>query len=168
MVGGETNGHDDEVDLIIDAWSRRLPDVDLTPLDVMSRLRRVSNRLGRLRASAFSGAGLAVWEFDVLAALRREEPPHELSPAQLIEATMIGSAAMTNRLDNLTRRGLVERRPNPRDGRSVLVRLTAEGATRVDDAMTRLARREAEELSGLSREEQAALARLLRRLAHDE
>ncbi len=156
---------DDEVDLIIDAWSRRLPDVDLTPLDVMSRLRRVSNRLGRLRANAFSGAWLAVWEFDVLAALRREEPPHELSPAQLIEATMIGSAAMTNRLDNLTRRGLVERRPNPRDGRSVLVRLTPEGATHVDDAMRRLAEREAEELRGLTREEQATLARLLRRLA---
>lgn len=161
----ERSDRDDEVDLIIDAWSRRLPGVDLTPLDVMSRLRRVSNRLGRLRATAFSGAGLAVWEFDVLAALRREEPPHELNPAQLIEATMIGSAAMTNRLDNLSRRGLVERRPNPRDGRSVLVRLTPDGATRVDDAMRRLAEREAEELRGLSREEQATLAGLLRRLA---
>jgi DNA-binding MarR family transcriptional regulator len=156
---------DDEVDLIIDAWSRRLPDVDLTPLDVMSRLRRVANRLGRLRESAFSGAGLAAWEFDVLAALRREEPPHELSPAQLIEATMIGSAAMTNRLDKLSLRGLVERMPNPRDRRSVLVRLTADGATRVDDAMRRLAHREAEELRSLTREEQATLARLLRRLA---
>jgi DNA-binding MarR family transcriptional regulator len=164
----ERSGRDDEVDLIIDAWSRRLPDVDLTPLDVMSRLRRVANRLARLRATAFSGAGLASWEFDVLAVLRREEPPHELSPAQLIGATMIGSAAMTNRLDNLSRRGLVERRPNPRDGRSVLVRLTPEGGTRVDDAMTRLARHEAEELRGLSREEQATLARLLRRLAHEE
>jgi DNA-binding MarR family transcriptional regulator len=165
MVGGETNGHDDEVDLIIDAWSRRLPDVDLTPLDVMSRLRRVANRLARLRATAFGGAGLAAWEFDVLAALRREEPPHELSPAQLIGATMIGSAAMTNRLDKLSLRGLVERMPNPRDRRSVLVRLTADGATRVDDAMRRLAHREAEELRGLTREEQATLARLLRRLA---
>lgn len=161
------NERDDEVDLLIDAWSRRLPDVDLTPLDVMSRLRRVSNRLARLRASAFSGAGLAAWEFDVLAALRREEAPHELSPAQLIAATMIGSGAMTNRLDNLSRRGLVERRPNPRDGRSVLVRLTADGATRVDDAMRRLAHREAEALHGLTHEEQATLARLLRRLAQD-
>lgn len=158
---------DDEVDLIIDAWSRRLPEVDLTPLDVMSRLRRVSNRLGRLRASAFEGAGLAVWEFDVLAALGRAEPPYELSPAQLIEATMIGSAAMTNRLDNLSRRGLIERRPNPRDGRSVLVRLTVDGGQRADDAMRRLAEREAEELRGLSREEQATLAGLLRRLAKD-
>ncbi|KQQ92762.1 MarR family transcriptional regulator [Leifsonia sp. Leaf325] len=159
---------DDEVDLIIDAWSRRLPDVDLTPLDVMSRLRRVSKKLSVLRADAFSGAGLAAWEFDVLAALGRADAPHELSPAQLIEATMIGSAAMTNRLDNLSRRGLVDRRPHPRDGRSVLVRLTDEGAARVDDAMRTLAQREAEELSGLSQEEQATLAALLRKMATPE
>ena len=158
---------DDDVDLIIDAWSRRLPGVDLTPLDVMSRLRRAANRLAHLRAEAFSAAGLAAWEFDVLAALRREEPPHELSPGQLIAATMIGSAAMTNRLDNLTRRGLVERRPNPNDARSVLVRLTDDGATHVDEAMRELAGREGEALRGLSRDEQATLAGLLRRLVHD-
>lgn len=153
---------DDEVDLLIDAWSRRLPDVDLTPLDVMSRLRRASLRLGRLRAAAFAGAGLAAWEFDVLAALRRAEAPHEMSPAQLIEATMIGSAAMTNRLDKLTSRGLIERRPNDLDRRSILVRLTDEGSARVDAAMTELVRREGEELAGLSRQDQAALARILR------
>jgi hypothetical protein len=37
----------------------------------------------------------------------------------------------------------------------------------VDDAMRRLAHREAEELRGLTREEQATLARLLRRLVQD-
>ncbi|MFJ6654276.1 MarR family winged helix-turn-helix transcriptional regulator [Microbacterium sp. NPDC091313] len=155
---------DDEVDLLIDAWSRRLPDVDLTPLDVMSRLRRASLRLAKLRAAAFAGAGLAAWEFDVLAALRRAEAPHEMNPAQLIEATMIGSAAMTNRLEKLTARGFIERRPNEFDRRSILVRLTPEGAQHVDEAMTALVSREAEELQMLSPADQAALARILRRL----
>lgn len=159
MTSGE---RDDEVDLLIDAWSRRLPDVDLTPLDVMSRLRRVSLRLARLRAEAFAGAGLAAWEFDVLAALRRTEAPHEMSPAQLIEATMIGSAAMTNRLDKLTARALIDRRPNEVDRRSILVRLTDDGAARVDAAMTELARREGAELNAVSRHDQATLARILR------
>ncbi|GAB3274956.1 MarR family transcriptional regulator [Microbacterium sp. MEC084] len=159
------DARDDEVDLLIDAWSRRLPDLDLTPLDVMSRLRRAANRLAKLRAEVFRGAGLAAWEFDVLAALRREEPPHELTPMQLVGATMIGSAAMTHRIDKLVERGLVERRPNPRDGRGVLVRLCPEGSARADAAMTALALREAEELRGLSREDQATLARLLRVLA---
>jgi DNA-binding MarR family transcriptional regulator len=160
----ETGDRDDEVDLLIDAWSQRLPEIDLTPLDVMSRLRRVSLRLGRLRAAAFAGAGLAAWEFDVLAALRRAEHPHEMSPAQLIGATMIGSAAMTNRLDKLTSRGLIERRPNDLDRRSILVRLTDEGSSRVDAAMTELARREGEELNALSRQDQATLARILRQM----
>jgi len=159
-----SSARDDEVDLVIDAWSRHLPDVDLTPLDVMSRLRRVSLRLARVRASAFASAGLASWEFDVLAALRRRPEPHELNPAQLIEVTMIGSAAMTNRLDKLTTRQLVERRPNDLDRRSILVRLTAEGAERVDAAMTELARLEAEELGVLSAQDQATLARILRQL----
>ena len=155
---------DDEVDLLIDAWSRRLPEVDLTPLDVMSRLRRAAHRLSRLRAAAFASAGLAAWEFDVLAALRRAEAPHEMNPAQLIEATMIGSAAMTNRLEKLTARGFIERRPNEYDRRSILVRVTDEGARRVDSAMTELVRREADELRVLDRADQAALARILRSL----
>ncbi|MET0673049.1 MAG: MarR family transcriptional regulator [Microbacterium pygmaeum] len=155
---------DDEVDLLIDAWSRRLPTADLTPLDVMSRLRRVSIRLSKLRAGAFATAGLAAWEFDVLAALRRTDPPHELSPAQLIDQTMIGSAAMTNRLGNLSERGLIDREPNPRDGRSVIIRLTAAGAERADAAMLELVDRERLALGVLSADEVATLARLLRPL----
>ena len=96
--------------------------------------------------------------------MRRTDPPHELSPAQLIDRTMISSAAMTNRLGNLTDRGFVERTPNPRDGRGVIVHLTAAGAARVDIAMTELVRREARALSVLSEEDVAALARILRPL----
>jgi DNA-binding MarR family transcriptional regulator len=158
---------DDEVDLLIDAWSLRLPEVDLTPLDVMSRLRRVAARLARLRAGAFRTARLAVWEFDVLAALRRAEPPHQLSPAQLIERTMTSSAGMSARLASLMERGLIERRPNPRDGRSILVQLTDEGTMRVDSAMRELVKREEEALADLDHRDRAVLIELLRRLMEE-
>ncbi|MFK5019666.1 MarR family transcriptional regulator, partial [Klebsiella pneumoniae] len=78
-------------DLLIDAWSQLLPEVDLTPLDVMSRLRRAAFHLSKLRARAFASADIAVWEFDVLAVLRRAGT--ELSATRLIAATLIGSAA---------------------------------------------------------------------------
>lgn len=159
---------DDEVDLLIDAWSQRLPGVDLTPLDVMSRLRRAALRLDRLRASAFATAGLASWEFDVLAALRRSDPPHQLSPAQLIERTMITSAAMSNRLANLVARGFVQRKRNPSDGRSVYVRLTDAGLASVDAAMVELVRREAEVLAESDPADVAALTRALRPLMGPE
>jgi DNA-binding MarR family transcriptional regulator len=159
-----TDDRPDEVDQLLQVWAERLPDVDVTPLEVMSRLRRVSLRLGRIRAGAFATAGLASWEFDVLAALRRTAEPHELSPAQLIQRTMISSAAMTNRIAHLVESGYVERQSNPRDGRGVIVRLTDEGRVRVDAAMTELIRREALALSVLSPDDVAALARVLRPL----
>jgi DNA-binding MarR family transcriptional regulator len=159
-----TDDGPDEVDVLVAAWSSRLPGVDVTPLEVMSRLRRVSLRLARIRSGAFATAGLTSWQFDVLAALRRSEDPHELSPAQLIQRTMISSAAMTNRISHLVESGYVERSSNPRDGRGVLVRLTEEGRVRVDAAMTELIRREALALSVLSPEDIAALTTALKPL----
>lgn len=161
-----SSNKDDEVDLLIDAWSQLLPEVDLTPLDVMSRLRRAAFHLSKLRARAFASADIAVWEFDVLAVLRRAGT--ELSATRLIAATMIGSAAMTNRLDKLADRGLVNRRPNPSDGRAILVAITPEGIERVDAAMTELVRLEADALRDVSRADQAMLARVLRVLAAGE
>ncbi|MFG6279957.1 MULTISPECIES: MarR family transcriptional regulator [unclassified Microbacterium] len=161
-----SSSKDDEVDLLIDAWSQLLPDVDLTPLDVMSRLRRAAFHLSKLRARAFASADIAVWEFDVLAVLRRADT--ELSATRLISATMIGSAAMTNRLDKLADRGLVHRRPNPSDGRAILVAITPEGIERVDAAMTELVRLEADALRDVNRADQAMLARVLRVLAAGE
>ncbi|MFU8947649.1 MarR family winged helix-turn-helix transcriptional regulator [Mycetocola zhadangensis] len=159
---------DDEVDLLVDAWADRIPGVDFTPLDVMSRLRRVALRLNEVRAEAFRSAELSSWEFDVLAALRRAAPPHEMSPMELSRATMIGTAAMTNRLENLAQRGLIVRKPNPRDGRSNLARLTPDGTTRVDAAMVALVQLEAEQLSLLSNQQCAQLAALLRQLGSSE
>lgn len=153
---------DDEVDLLVDAWADRLPGVDFTPLDVMSRLRRVALRLSELRASAFRDAELSSWEFDVLAALRRAAPPHEMSPMELSRATMIGTAAMSNRLENLAGRDLIARKANPNDGRSNLARLTPAGIARVDAAMIALVRLEAEELQVLTPHQQSELAGLLR------
>ena len=133
----------------------------------MSRLRRAAVRLAKLRARAFAHAGLAAWEFDVLAALRRAGT--ELTATQLVTATMIGSAAMTTRLDKLTDRGLVVRRPNPDDGRGILVAITTDGEARVDAAMTELVRAEASALSRpVSAADQAKLASILRLLVDGE
>jgi DNA-binding MarR family transcriptional regulator len=156
---------DDDVDLLINSWADILPDLDLSPLDVMSRLRRAAHELELIRQAAFRSAGLSPWEFDVLAALRRADPPHELAAAQLSTRTMIGTAAMSNRLKNLASRGLIDRQPHPSDGRSNLARLTPDGVSLVDRAMRDLVGREEEFLAHLSREQRAQLAASLRVLA---
>src|ERR687890_219770 len=122
----------DEVDLVVEAWSRERPDLNVTPMRVLSRVTRLARHLDRQRAAAFSAHGLETWEFDVLAALRRAGPPNQLSPGQLLRETLVTSGTMTNRVDRLAARGLVRRDLHPGDKRGVLVGLTDAGRTAVD------------------------------------
>lgn len=50
------------------------------------------------------------------------------------ERLMVHPTSVTNIVDRLVRQGLVERKPNPRDGRGVLASLTGSGAALVERA----------------------------------
>jgi DNA-binding MarR family transcriptional regulator len=154
----------DEVDRLVAAWQRERPDLDVAPLEVLSRVTRLARHLDRARRTAFAAHGLETWEFDVLAALRRAGEPYVLSPGQLLASTLVTSGTMTNRVDRLAARGLVVRAPDPDDRRGVRVRLTDAGKERVDEALAALLARERELLEALSVEDQQALSDLLRRL----
>jgi DNA-binding MarR family transcriptional regulator len=154
----------DDVDSIVRAWQRERPDLDVTPLHVLSRVSRLARRLDLDRAQAFAEHELEGWEFDVLSALRRSGPPYQLSPGQLVRETLVTSGTMTNRVDRLERRGLVARSPDPHDRRGVIVQLTATGQRTVDAAMADLLDRERALLAELSEHDREDLAALLRRL----
>jgi DNA-binding MarR family transcriptional regulator len=154
----------DEVDALVEAWSRERPDLDVTPMRVLSRVTRLARHLDRQRAAAFNAHGLETWEFDVLAALRRAGQPNQLSPGQLLRETMVTSGTMTNRVDRLAARGLVERDLHPDDKRGVLVRLTEAGRVAVDAALADLLAAERELLAGMAEDDQHQLAQTLRRL----
>ena len=100
----------------------------------------------------------------VIALLRREGPPYALSPGRLLQVTLVTSGTMTNRIDRLEAKGLVERVPDPNDGRSVQVVLSTAGRGRVDDALTDLLAHERAILAALSPADQDQLADLLRSL----
>ena len=155
----------DEVDNLLEAWARELPDLDLAPMEVLSRVTRLSRHLDNARRSAFAAHGVEAWEFDVLAALRRAGPPYELSPGQLLRETLVTSGTMTNRVDRLVERNLVERLPDPDDRRGVLVRLTERGRRTADGALSSLLEQERPLVDALSPTDRRRLAELLRRLA---
>ena len=154
----------DEVDEIVRAWQAERPDLELAPIEVLSRVSRIARLLDDRRERAFAEHGLAAHEFDVLAALRRSGAPYERTPGQLIEATHVTSGTMTNRLDRLAERRLVQRRAHPVDGRQVIIRLTGTGRRRVDAAFEALLVSERELLAGLSAAQRTGLAAGLRRL----
>jgi len=155
---------EDEVDGLVAAWRAERPDLDVAPLQVLSRVSRLSRHLERARQHVFSAHDLEAWEFDVLTALRRAGEPYRLSPGRLLRATLVTSGTMTNRIDRLAAAGLVERHPDPQDKRGVQVQLTSKGKNLVDDTMSDLLDREHELLDGLSPADQGRLADLLRTL----
>ena len=157
----------DEVDRIVDAWARERPDLDFSPLQVLSRVGRLSRHLERARRAAFAASDLESWEFDVLSALRRAGTPYQLSPKALLQQTLVSSGTMTNRIDRLVTRELVERRTDPNDGRGILVVMTPRGQERADRAIRELLDAERALLDALSPVDQERLASLLRKLSLD-
>lgn len=154
----------DEVDRLVLAWQRERPDLDVSPLEVLSRVTRLARHLDRARRTAFADRGLEPWEFDVLSALRRAGRPYQLSPGQLLTQTLVTSGTMTNRIDRLAAKNLVQRGPDPGDRRGVLVRLTDAGRELTDAALAGLLKNERELLAALPPERLDTLADLLRTL----
>ena len=152
----------DEVDGIVAAWQRERPDLDVEPLQVLSRLDRLAGVLAERRARVFAGHGLRKHEFDVLAALRRTGEPFELTAGELAARTYVTSGTMTSRLDGLTERSLVTRAADRADGRLVRVALTDRGRELVDTAFRALLEAERELLTPLPPDSRAPLAAALR------
>lgn len=161
----EVMRENDEVDRIVAAWTAQRPDLDFSPLEVFSRVDRLSRHLDHARREAFRRSELASWEWDVLSALRRAGEPFRLSPKQLLQQTLVSSGTMTNRIDRLVGRRFVRRESDPADGRGILVSLTEDGRVRVDAAITRLVDAEAHLLKVLTKTDRERLATLLRTLS---
>lgn len=155
----------DRVSDYLAQWQHERPDLDVSTMGVFGRISRANEILGRVVGDNFRGHGLHRGEFDTLATLRRSGEPYTLTPGDLARSSMVTGAAMTNRLQRLEERGLLERSMDPRNRRSVLVRLTDDGLALVDAAVETHVAAQAEALdAALTATEQKQLARLLARL----
>ncbi|MEM9565263.1 MAG: MarR family winged helix-turn-helix transcriptional regulator [Actinomycetota bacterium] len=154
----------DAVDRIVGEWATVRPDLDVSPMAVVGRISRLARLIDQRLARNFAAEGIENWIYDVLATLRRIGPPHELSPTELVAHTMVTTGAMTNRIDRLIERGLVERDHDPDDRRRVIVRLTADGLALVDRVAPSHYELEHELLGPLDATEREALTTTLRTL----
>lgn len=157
----------DHVDEVLAQWKRERPGVDVSAMAIIGRLSRLDKAIDRQLDEVFAEHGLELWEFDVLATLLRTGSPHQLTPGELLDAMMITSGAMTNRLDRLENRGFVERAKSPADGRQVLVTLTDAGLATVDAALVEHAANELRLVRALNKTQRKQLVELLRILQQD-
>ncbi|MFE0027589.1 MarR family winged helix-turn-helix transcriptional regulator [Amycolatopsis sp. NPDC059021] len=154
----------DFVDDVLDQWRAQRPDLDPAPLSVLARLTRTARRVTRRLDETLKDFGVLHADLDILATLRRAGEPYELTLSEVARWMLAGNSTMTSRLDRLVAAGLVDRRQNPANRRTALVRLTPAGLTLVDEAVTAELAAQAELVSGLSAQDRRRLAGLLRRL----
>lgn len=107
---------------------------------------------------------LQIGEYDVLVTLRTIGAPYRSTPGELMETLLLSSGAMTNRIDGLEKKRLVQREPSYRDRRSIEVLLTPQGLRLIDKLMVEYIETTKDAFKHLSTEEQQELTSLLRRL----
>lgn len=154
----------DPVDQQLKEWRKERPDLDISGLAIVNRIWMLGKLIRHRTHKALQPLHLEMWEFEVLAALRRQGEPYELAPSVLAKMSMLTSGAMTNRIDRLEERNLVERRPHPEDRRALYVSLTQKGTDLIDRAIEVRSEVAANFVSCLEEPERAELGHLLRTL----
>ena len=138
------------------------------PLDLLRAghdLRVVLGRIVRRLRQGHAPGEFTLSELSVLSRLDREGP---MAPGRLAVEERVRPQAMGTTLAALEERGVVERAPEPDDGRRVLMSVTAAGRRVMVDRRSLNTQRMADALAGLTAAEQrrlVAVIPLLERLA---
>ncbi|MFE3654040.1 MarR family winged helix-turn-helix transcriptional regulator [Streptomyces sp. NPDC059101] len=77
-----------------------------------------------------------VGEFDIRSTLQRSGPPYALPAGTFLKASMVASGTITNRVDKMEAKGLVERVRDGEDRRTVKIHLTERGHEVIGAAFT--------------------------------
>ncbi|TMC40468.1 MAG: MarR family transcriptional regulator [Chloroflexi bacterium] len=154
----------DWTDALLDRLAATHSRKEIEAYQVTARISRAALHIARHQDEVFGRFGLNRGEVGVLGALLLAGSGPQLSPTQLFKGLMLSSAGITSRLDRLERRGYVKRARHPRDRRGVLVELTDAGRKVLEQAVTADAGGEQELLTSLSRQDQRAVAALLKKL----
>ncbi|QRX90579.1 MULTISPECIES: MarR family winged helix-turn-helix transcriptional regulator [Streptomyces] len=119
----------DAVDAIVDQWVKERADVedDLWPVQLFGRIQRLAVVIEKSVKANAAQHGLDVGEFDILSTLQRSGPPYALTAGTFLKASMVTSGTITNRVDKMEAKGLVERVRDGEDRRTVKIRLTERG-----------------------------------------
>jgi DNA-binding MarR family transcriptional regulator len=153
---------DDYTDVAAAEWSERMPEDDVTTMEITMRLRRLVRALDLEVAKVIGASPLSAYgDYQVLALLHRSGL--ELQPKEIAEMLQLTRSGTTGRLDRLAELGLVDRSAHPDDARSALVTVTAEGAQLASELFRSSQDVEAVVFDELSREERAQLVASLRR-----
>ncbi|HEY9343817.1 MAG TPA: MarR family transcriptional regulator [Inquilinus sp.] len=125
-------------------------------------LRQVSQRHAAIFAAGIGEQDLTATQWAVLAKLLERGP---CSQNRLGRRTAMDAATIKGVVDRLGKRGLIETRPDPEDGRRIEVALSPAGQALAERMVPNALRITEETLAPLDEAERATLIALLRRLS---
>lgn len=160
-----TLGTGKEMDAILSQWRRERPDLDPSVMAVCGEVWRAAERLKQGVLENLTNYDMDFPSFDVLLTLRRQGKGESLSPSVMAKEMMLSTSAMTNRLDRLEARGLIDRLRDPHDRRGLRIALTEEGFALADRIVASHVATEERLLQNLSSKERDQLLNLAIKVA---
>ena len=154
----------DRVDERLEEWAPKLPPIDLDIEGAVQRIQWIYKLVERQMEETLGEYDLSHGEWKLLRHLAMEGPPYRSSPGRLAKWEGLSSGAMTNRLDQLEKAGLVRRLPDPEDRRALKVELSDKGHQLWVDSIKAQAGKEARLAAALDARELAQLNKLLRKV----
>ncbi|MEM8547346.1 MAG: MarR family transcriptional regulator [Pseudomonadota bacterium] len=154
----------DLMDRLLADWAAECPTLDAKAMAVIGRIIRLGRRYEKDAAEALRPFRLPYTDFDILATLRRNGAPYELTPGQLGDAVLLSSGAMTAALDRLQQAALITRHDSPTDRRIKTARLTPTGKRLSKKAAAARFATATAATTGLTERESEQLTRLLKKL----
>ncbi len=145
-------------------WTQVRPDLDLQPMLTFIALNRTGRLVEPAIEAGYAASGQNAASFDLLLTLYRSSPADGFTPSELATHMVVTPASVTNRIDRLFERGLVRREPSIVDRRSLKIQLSPEGRKLVEQYLPLHLENERRLLSVLTKEEQAALEGILKKL----
>jgi DNA-binding MarR family transcriptional regulator len=152
----------DSVDRVVAGWQETKPELEVSPIEVIARLRRLRGYMDQELEATFAEFGLTGPSFSVLADLTRLGG--RVAQRVLMDELRLTSGTVSVRIDRLVDAGLVVREPDPDDARGTVVSITDAGRELFERCAPRHLANEKRLLAALSEEERARLAELLRKL----
>lgn len=120
--------------------------------------------MARQQQRALADAGIHFSGFEVMAALHRRNDPRGLTLSELAQMMAVTPASITNRVDHLVTKGLIERIGSEADRRVGFVKLTKQGQKLVAKLLPDVLTAEAQLFKGLKKGERKDLFKLLSKL----
>jgi DNA-binding MarR family transcriptional regulator len=154
----------DSVDSLLESWAETLPDFDVQPAAVITRLARIRRHLDRELESVYERFGLGPATFEALVTLMRIAGDAGVSQKRLADEVGVTPGTISVRIDHLVAEGLAERRADPDSKRNALVSLTDRGRELFERVAPAHLDNERRLLAALSEEDRELLVGLLRKL----